>query len=217
MVHNVLGIEAILADGTRAAFNDATPSGTAPLIERLARDRVARSGRDRSALPARDAPRRRLQSRRDRSAVRSISAKILVGSEGTLAFFTAIELTLQPLPRERVLGICHFPRFYDAMDVDEGARQDRSRRGRARRPHDARALARESGVRADDRTLRARPARRNSARRVHGRRCGAVASEARRARRVHVRARLSGFGREGDRRRSAERDLGGALRGARTS
>ena len=42
-------------------------------------------------------------------------ARLLVGSEGTLAFFNEIELELQPIPAHRVLGICHFPRFYGAM------------------------------------------------------------------------------------------------------
>jgi Fe-S oxidoreductase len=43
-------------------------------------------------------------------------ARLLVGSEGTLAFFNEIELGLQPIPAHRVLGICHFPTFYSAMD-----------------------------------------------------------------------------------------------------
>src|SRR6202043_1167444 len=42
-------------------------------------------------------------------------AHLLVGSEGTLAFFSEIELDLQPIPAHRVLGICHFPTFYQAM------------------------------------------------------------------------------------------------------
>ena len=42
-------------------------------------------------------------------------ARLLVGSEGTLGFFTGIELALQPLPAHRVLGVCHFPAFHDAM------------------------------------------------------------------------------------------------------
>src|SRR5207253_2286978 len=42
-------------------------------------------------------------------------ARLLVGSEGTLAFFNEIELELQPIPAHRVLGICHFPTFYGAM------------------------------------------------------------------------------------------------------
>ncbi len=43
-------------------------------------------------------------------------AHLLVGSEGTLAFSTGIELDLQPLPAHKVLGICHFPTFYSAME-----------------------------------------------------------------------------------------------------
>src|ERR1700731_2701816 len=42
-------------------------------------------------------------------------ARLLVGSEGTLAFFNQIELELQPSPAPRVLGICHFPTFHSAM------------------------------------------------------------------------------------------------------
>ena len=43
-------------------------------------------------------------------------AQLLVGSEGTLGYFTQIELELQPLPRHKVLGVCHFSSFYSAMD-----------------------------------------------------------------------------------------------------
>ena len=42
-------------------------------------------------------------------------AKLLVGSEGTLALFRRLKLKLQPLPAHRVLGVCHFPSFYQAM------------------------------------------------------------------------------------------------------
>ena len=42
-------------------------------------------------------------------------AHLLVGSEGTLGFFTGIELDLAPLPAHRVLGVCHFPAFHEAM------------------------------------------------------------------------------------------------------
>ena len=44
-------------------------------------------------------------------------AHLLVGSEGTLAFSTRIQLKLQPIPPHKVLGICHFPSFYQAMDT----------------------------------------------------------------------------------------------------
>ena len=43
-------------------------------------------------------------------------AHLLVGSEGTLAFSTRLELDLKPLPKHKALGICHFPTFYQAMD-----------------------------------------------------------------------------------------------------
>ncbi len=44
-------------------------------------------------------------------------AALLVGSEGTLAFFTRITLTLAPLPPHKVLGVCHFPSLAFAMDA----------------------------------------------------------------------------------------------------
>jgi FAD/FMN-containing dehydrogenase/Fe-S oxidoreductase len=44
-------------------------------------------------------------------------ADILVGSEGTLGFSTAIELKLAPLLGRRAVGACHFGSFYAAMDA----------------------------------------------------------------------------------------------------
>jgi FAD/FMN-containing dehydrogenase/Fe-S oxidoreductase len=44
-------------------------------------------------------------------------AHLLVGSEGTLAFTTQIELKLWPVIRNKVLGVCHFGSFYEAMDA----------------------------------------------------------------------------------------------------
>ena len=44
---------------------------------------------------------------------------LLVGSEGTLAFFTRLRLRLAPLPRRRVLGVCHFPGLYAALSCVE--------------------------------------------------------------------------------------------------
>ena len=43
-------------------------------------------------------------------------AELLVGSEGTLAWFQELELALQPIPEHKVLGICHFPTFHAAME-----------------------------------------------------------------------------------------------------
>jgi Fe-S oxidoreductase len=44
-------------------------------------------------------------------------AHLLVGSEGTLAFTTAIELKLWPLMGRRGVGVCHFGSFFRAMDA----------------------------------------------------------------------------------------------------
>jgi FAD/FMN-containing dehydrogenase/Fe-S oxidoreductase len=43
-------------------------------------------------------------------------AHLLVGSEGTLAFTAQVELKLWPVIRNKVLGVCHFGSFYEAMD-----------------------------------------------------------------------------------------------------
>ena len=43
-------------------------------------------------------------------------AHLLVGSEGTLAFSTRVHLGLHRVPKHKVLGICHFPTFYSAME-----------------------------------------------------------------------------------------------------
>lgn len=43
-------------------------------------------------------------------------AELLVGSEGTLAFFRSLTLRLQPIPRHRVLGVCHFRGLIEAME-----------------------------------------------------------------------------------------------------
>jgi len=52
-------------------------------------------------------------------AVNGNLAHLLVGSEGTLAFSTKIHLKLHRLPRHKVLGICHFPTFYKAMETTQ--------------------------------------------------------------------------------------------------
>ena len=44
-------------------------------------------------------------------------AHVLVGSEGTLAYSTAITLQLSPVLGKRALGVCHFGSFHAAMDA----------------------------------------------------------------------------------------------------
>src|SRR6185369_11837505 len=47
------------------------------------------------------------------------AAHLLVGSEGTLAWFERLLLKLSPLPSTRALGVVHFPKFYTAMELTQ--------------------------------------------------------------------------------------------------
>jgi len=122
MVHNVRGVDALLADGTTAWFGEVPGNFDDNATFERYRELVTRM----RALHRREAEEieRRFPKVLRRVGgynIDSISnsghnmARMLVGSEGTLAFFNEIELELQPIPAHRVLGICHFPSFYGAM------------------------------------------------------------------------------------------------------
>jgi FAD/FMN-containing dehydrogenase/Fe-S oxidoreductase len=120
MVHNVQSIDAVLADGSRARFgqlsNDAAqPAGRyGELVGRIrtlaAREAVEIEARFPKVL-------RRVGGYNLDALLGPAPnlSHLLVGSEGTLAFFSELELKLSPVPPHRVLGICHFPHFRDAM------------------------------------------------------------------------------------------------------
>ncbi len=115
MVDNVCAIEAALADGTRAWFG-AAHDASGDLTRRIA------DVHQRHAAAIDHAAPRVLRhvagynlTRLDEQA--SDLAPLLVGSEGTLAFFTQLELELQPLPAHKVLGVCHFATFQAAMQA----------------------------------------------------------------------------------------------------
>jgi FAD/FMN-containing dehydrogenase/Fe-S oxidoreductase len=120
MADNVAGIDAVLADGTRAYFGAvAADDGVAlPRYTELVARVRAIAARDAAEIDARIP---KLQRHVGGYAIQTIGAgnfnmaKLLIGSEGTLAFFNALDLELQPLPRAKVLGVCHFPTFGDAM------------------------------------------------------------------------------------------------------
>jgi FAD/FMN-containing dehydrogenase len=121
MADNVLGIDARLADGTRAWFGEtshADASAPARYGELLAQVRGI-AAREAGEIAARIPKVLRNVGGYAIHKVRPDgpfnAATLLVGSEGTLALFREIELALQPLPAYKVLGICHFPRFADAM------------------------------------------------------------------------------------------------------
>jgi FAD/FMN-containing dehydrogenase/Fe-S oxidoreductase len=127
MVHNVRAIDAILADGTEAHFGE-LPSNLGEDVRperyrNLVSDMRALYGREAGEIDARIPKLLRKVGGYNIDMIRPKGsdsghnmANLLVGSEGTLAFFTEIELDLQPIPPHRVLGICHFPSFYKAME-----------------------------------------------------------------------------------------------------
>ena len=140
MVHNVHAISAILADGSAVRFGEVTGN----LAESAGDEHYSDLVRRMRALGAREAEEiaRRFPALLRRvggynidtlvpgstaggttdGAARAVTgghnmAHLLVGSEGTLGFFTGIELALQPIPAHRILGVCHFPTFHDAMSA----------------------------------------------------------------------------------------------------
>jgi FAD/FMN-containing dehydrogenase/Fe-S oxidoreductase len=120
MVHNLRAIDALLADGSAAHFGalkDAAPRDLpGDLLQRL-----TDLGRREAREIERRFPKllRRVGGYNIDELVDPASGnlgRLLVGSEGTLAFFTRLQLELQPLPPHKLLGVCHFPTFHDAMD-----------------------------------------------------------------------------------------------------
>ncbi|GLH77446.1 glycolate oxidase [Bradyrhizobium sp. SSBR45G] len=126
MRDNTIAIDAALADGTQARFGEVPRdiSGVdAPENARaLFRDMLALGEREAAEIADRFPKVQRrvggynLDALTPRNAANNL-AHLLVGSEGTLAFSTRIELKLWPLIRTKVLGVCHFGSFYEAMDA----------------------------------------------------------------------------------------------------
>ncbi|APX14066.1 FAD-binding and (Fe-S)-binding domain-containing protein [Tateyamaria omphalii] len=118
MRDNVRAISSILPDGTRARFNgaDLAPGAYADLVS----DMRALGQREAEEIDARFPKVQRRVGGYNIDALTGNDvnmAHLLVGSEGTLAYFTELDLSLAHLPGEKVLGICHFPTFYAAMDA----------------------------------------------------------------------------------------------------
>lgn len=126
MVHNVLGIEAWLANGQVANFgNYAQSSGAAKqlgdlvknLANTLAPEIEAHFPKVLRRVAGYNLDVFHPQSERPYTADGSVNlAHLLVGSEGTLAYFKSLELKLAPLPKHKVLGVVNFASFFKAMD-----------------------------------------------------------------------------------------------------
>jgi FAD/FMN-containing dehydrogenase/Fe-S oxidoreductase len=132
MVHNVLAAETWLSSGETVTFGPVEPDGPNDIASRgqssaaaaqrhrelVAAVRVLHA-RERAEIAARvpHVQRRVAGYNLDMASSGAFNmASLLVGSEGTLGYFRRIKLKLAPLPTHKVLGIVHFPTFYEAMD-----------------------------------------------------------------------------------------------------
>ena len=119
MVHNVLAIDALLATGEQYRFgrldDRSGPPGYLALQDKL----VALYARDKDEIEARFPKLLRKVAGYNLDHLgppHANAAHLLVGSEGTLAYFERLLLKLSPLPAHKTLGVVHFPKFHTAMD-----------------------------------------------------------------------------------------------------
>jgi FAD/FMN-containing dehydrogenase/Fe-S oxidoreductase len=116
---NVLSIDAVLPDGTGAHFGRIGDAGV-NVPDKLVRDLLAIAAREAGEIERRFPRVQRRVGGYNLDALvpgrNDINlAHLLVGSEGTLAFSTKIELKLSPLLGRRAVGACHFGSFHEAM------------------------------------------------------------------------------------------------------
>jgi FAD/FMN-containing dehydrogenase/Fe-S oxidoreductase len=126
MRDNVRSIDAVLADGTRAHFGPVSaglsnlPAGSA--LRPLARSLLDIGLREADEIEAHFPKVQRRVGGYNLDAFAPNApqhnlAHILLGSEGTLAFSTRIELKLSPVLGKRAIGACHFGSFHEAMNA----------------------------------------------------------------------------------------------------
>ena len=123
-VNNVRAIEAVLADGSQHRFADVPAN-----LEELAAgsrylelvQKMRTLGEREEAEIARRFP--KVLRRVGGYNIDTISgqghnmAQLLVGSEGTLAYFRQLELITHPIPAHNMLAICHFSSFRQSMEI----------------------------------------------------------------------------------------------------
>ncbi|HEY4638054.1 MAG TPA: FAD-binding oxidoreductase, partial [Burkholderiales bacterium] len=119
MVHNVLAIDAVTAEGHRWRFGPMRGASGPPGYVELVRKLGALFEREKDEIAARfpKVLRRVAGYNLDHlGPPYANAAHLLVGSEGTLAWSERIHLMLSRIPAARALGVCHFERFHTAMD-----------------------------------------------------------------------------------------------------
>jgi FAD/FMN-containing dehydrogenase/Fe-S oxidoreductase len=120
MVHNVNAIEALTVQGERWRFGPmddvSGPPGYRVFLDRL----KALYEREKAEIEARFPKVLRKVAGYNLDHLgppHANAAHLLVGSEGTLAYSERLHLKLSPIPPARALGVCHFPKFYTAMQL----------------------------------------------------------------------------------------------------
>jgi len=123
---NVLSVDALLPDGRPAHFgritSDLSGMDAHSPVRPLAQHLLALAAREAQEIEARFPKVQRRVGGYNLDALLPGNndlnlAHILVGSEGTLAFTTKIELKLSPLLGRRAVGACHFGSFHEAMNA----------------------------------------------------------------------------------------------------
>src|SRR6187397_668155 len=122
MVHNVIAIDAVTAEGHRWRFGSMEkPAGSADYLE-FVRKLQDLYEREKAEIEARFPKLLRKVAGYNLDHLgppHANAAHLLVGSEGTLAWSEQLLLKLSPLPAARTLGVVHFQKFYTAMNLTQ--------------------------------------------------------------------------------------------------
>ena len=125
MVNNVLAVEAILDDGTIHTFEDIDKNYLQTTNDQGRQFQIIKKFLELREEVKDDIDQYWPQTQR-RVGGYNIdlikpegfnTSNILVGSEGTLSLFNKIKLKLWPIPKQKVLGVCYFESFSQAMEL----------------------------------------------------------------------------------------------------
>src|SRR5438552_11361131 len=120
MVHNVLAIDAVTPAGERWRFGPMSEIAGSPAYQDFVKRLKALYAREKDEIEARFPKLLRKVAGYNLDHLgppHATAAHLLVGSEGTLAYSERLHLKLSPIPPARTLGVCHFQKFYTAMDM----------------------------------------------------------------------------------------------------
>ena len=122
MVHNVVAIDAVTAGGDRWRFGSLDEPGGPSAYQVFIAKLKALYQRESAEIDARFPKLLRKVAGYNLDHLgppHMNAAHLLVGSEGTLAYSERLHLKLARIPPRRALGVCHFPKFYTAMDLTQ--------------------------------------------------------------------------------------------------